>query len=195
MKRSLILLLAFFLSLDCLFALSTYSLGSSTSSADDATLNVVLEAPSDILNFGFSTTYDSSASDLGLTNLVTKEFVQVKDYDGSGDQWKMRGEMEFYIWWQLFSSNSSYKLTFSISGLVGTGIEGEGDVSFPVSATIGSLGTVVAPKSESVHSYTKGGDLENGYFPVKVTTGDIKDSVIASKKFTSTVTLTLETTT
>lgn len=172
-------------------------LNSINSGRTNATLDIVLEAPGDVTTYGFSLTYNSSAADHGLTTMSEKSFDNVRNYTGSVDEYDMRGEMAFYVWWQLFSSNKNYTLKLTLGELTGKKADAPlENVTLPYTMTLTDPATSSSSSNSSgqtvtLYSYTMGGDLTFGIRSVTAITDNIR-MAIASKEYSATITLTLE---
>ena len=121
-----------------MFSLSSegyYWSNSSISTGNTSTMTVVVEGTSSILNCGISSTFDSTASGWGLTDVTKKEFDITAVT--SGQEWSYTGSIsELYVWWQIYSTTSSYNVQLSLSPLTDKTTK---KINIPYSAVIKSL--------------------------------------------------------
>ena len=69
MKKTLTFVILSLVTVSLFSGYYNYLSGSNISTSQTSTMTVVIEATSDILNCGISSTFDPSKSDLGLTDL------------------------------------------------------------------------------------------------------------------------------
>ena len=104
MKKTLTFVILSLVTVSLFSGYYNYLSGSNISTSQTSTMTVVIEATSDILNCGISSTFDPSKSDLGLTDLSTKSFDPV--INTTSQNWSYKGKIdELYVWWQIYSSN------------------------------------------------------------------------------------------
>ena len=134
MKRLVVLIILVLISIS-LFAAGYYWSSSTTSTGKNSSMTVVVEGTSNILNCGISSTFDSTASGWGLTDVTKKEFVA--SADTSSQEWSYTGSIsELYVWWQIYSTTSSYNVQLSLSPLTDKTTK---NINIPYSAVIKSL--------------------------------------------------------
>lgn len=167
-------------------------------SGQTSTMGVKIEKTSDIINCGISSTFDSSKSDLGLTDVSTKSFNPIKDI--SSQEWSYKGKIdELYVWWQIYSK-TKYQINMRVSPLKDNGT---GNIVIPYSITIYNLGsnssyveedsTTFKDVSSTVVSKTimetSGSDsIETGHRKLSLTTNDVK-GIAYSESFEATLTI------
>lgn len=175
-----------------------YYWGNSTISTrgQTSTMRVKIERTSDIINCGISSTFDSSKSDLGLTDVSTKSFVPIIDI--SSQEWSYKGKIdELYLWWQIYSTKN-YQINMRVSPLKD---KGTGNIVIPYSITILKLGsnssyvedsTIFKDDSSTVVSKnitaTLGSGIETGHRKLSLTTNDVK-GIAYSESFEATLTI------
>ena len=91
MKKTIAFIVLFFVAAS-LFSAYYYWSNSTISTSGTSTMGVKIEKTSDIINCGISSTFDSSKSDLGLTDVSTKSFVP--DIDISSQEWSYKGKKQ-----------------------------------------------------------------------------------------------------
>ena len=134
MKRLVVLIILVLISIS-LFAAGYYWSSSTTSTGNNSTMTVVVEGTSNILSCGISSTFDSTASGWGLTDVTKKEFDITAVT--SGQEWSYTGSIsELYVWWQIYSTTSSYNVQLSLSPLTDKTTK---KINIPYSAVIKSL--------------------------------------------------------
>ena len=79
MKKTIAFIVLFFVAASLFSAYYYWSNSSISESGQTSTMGVKIEKTSDIINCGISSTFDSSKSDLGLTDVSTKSFNPIKD--------------------------------------------------------------------------------------------------------------------
>ena len=134
MKRLVVLIILVLISIS-LFAEGYYWSSSTTSTGKNSSMTVVVEGTSNILSCGISSTFDSTASGWGLTDVTKKEFDITAVT--SGQEWSYTGSIsELYVWWQIYSTTSSYNVQLSLSPLTD---KTTNKINIPYSAVIKSL--------------------------------------------------------
>ena len=198
MKKTIAFIVLFFVAAS-LFSDYYYLSNSSISkSGQTSTMGVLIEKTSDIINCGISSTFDSSKSDLGLTDVSTKSFNPIKDI--SSQEWSYKGKIdELYVWWQIYSK-TKYQINMRVSPLKDNGT---GNIVIPYSITIYNLGsnssyveedsTTFKDVSSTVVSKTimetSGSDsIETGHRKLSLTTNDVK-GIAYSESFEATLTI------
>ena len=167
-------------------------------SGQTSTMGVVIEETSDIINCGISSTFDSSKSDLGLTDVSTKSFDPITDT--SSQEWSYKGKIgELYVWWQIYSK-TKFQINMRVSPLKDNGT---GNIVIPYSITIYNLdsnssyveedSTTFKDVSSTVVSktimVTSGSDsIETGHRKLSLTTNDVK-GIAYSESFEATLTI------
>ena len=136
MKKTIAFIVLFFVAASLFSAYYYLSNSSISKSGQTSTMGVLIEKTSDIINCGISSTFDSSKSDLGLTDVSTKSFVP--DIDISSQEWSYKGKIdELYVWWQIYSTNN-YQINMRVSPLKD---KGTGKIVIPYSITVFKLGS------------------------------------------------------
>ena len=198
MKKTIAFIVLFFVAAS-LFSDYYYLSNSSISkSGQTSTMGVLIEKTSDIINCGISSTFDSSKSDLGLTDVSTKSFDSITDT--SSQEWSYKGKIdELYVWWQIYSK-TKYQINMRVSPLKDNGT---GNIVIPYSITIYNLGsnssyveedsTTFKDVSSTVVSKTimetSGSDsIETGHRKLSLTTNDVK-GIAYSESFEATLTI------
>lgn len=181
-----------------LFSAYYYWGNSTISTSGTSTMGVKIEKTSDIINCGISSTFDSSKSDLGLTDVSTKSFVP--NIDISSQEWSYKGKIdELYVWWQIYSA-STYQINMRVSSLKD---KGTGKIVIPYSITVFKLGsnssyveedysttfkdvssTVVSKISDTSGSV----GIVTGHRKLSLTTNDVK-GIAYSESFEATLTI------
>ena len=196
MKKTIAFIVLFFVAAS-LFSDYYYLSNSSISkSGQTSTMGVLIEKTSDIINCGISSTFDSSKSDLGLTDVSTKSFDSITDT--SSQEWSYKGKIdELYVWWQIYSK-TKYQINMRVSLLKDKGTD---NIVIPYSITILKLGsnssyvedsTIFKDDSSTVVSKnitaTLGSGIETGHRKLSLTTNDVK-GIAYSESFEATLTI------
>lgn len=198
MKKTIAFIVLFFVAASLFSAYYYWSNSSISTSGQTSTMGVLIEKTSDIINCGISSTFDSSKSDLGLTDVSTKSFNPIKDI--SSQEWSYKGKIdELYVWWQIYSK-TKYQINMRVSPLKDNGT---GNIVIPYSITIYNLGsnssyveedsTTFKDVSSTVVSktlmVTSGSDsIETGHRKLSLTTNDVK-GIAYSESFEATLTI------
>ena len=136
MKKTIAFIVLSFVAASLFSAYYYWSNSSISTSGQTSTMGVLIEKTSDIINCGISSTFDSSKSDLGLTDVSTKSFYPIKDI--SSQEWSYKGKIgELYVWWQIYSTNN-YQINMRVSPLKD---KGTGKIVIPYSITVFKLGS------------------------------------------------------
>lgn len=198
MKKTIAFIVLFFVAASLFSAYYYWSNSSISTSGQTSTMEVLIEKTSDIINCGISSTFDSSKSDLGLTDVSTKSFDSITDT--SSQEWSYKGKIdELYVWWQIYSK-TKYQINMRVSPLKDNGT---GNIVIPYSITIYNLGsnssyveedsTTFKDVSSTVVSKTimetSGSDsIETGHRKLSLTTNDVK-GIAYSESFEATLTI------
>lgn len=198
MKKTIAFIVLFFVAASLFSAYYYLSNSSISKSGQTSTMGVLIEKTSDIINCGISSTFDSSKSDLGLTDVSTKSFDSITDT--SSQEWSYKGKIdELYVWWQIYSK-TKYQINMRVSPLKDNGT---GNIVIPYSITIYNLGsnssyveedsTTFKDVSSTVVSktlmVTSGSDsIETGHRKLSLTTNDVK-GIAYSESFEATLTI------
>lgn len=196
MKKTIAFIVLFFVAASLFSAYYYWSNSSISTSGQTSTMGVLIEKTSDIINCGISSTFDSSKSDLGLTDVSTKSFDSITDT--SSQEWSYKGKIdELYVWWQIYSK-TKYQINMRVSPLKDNGT---GNIVIPYSITIYNLGsnssyveedsTTFKDVSSTVVSktlmVTSGSDsIETGHRKLSLTTNDVK-GIAYSESFEATL--------
>ena len=199
MKRLVVLIILVLISIS-LFAEGYYWSSSTTSTGKNSSMTVVVEGTSNILSCGISSTFDSTASGWGLTDVTKKEFDITAVT--SGQEWSYTGSIsELYVWWQIYSTSNSYKVDLSLSPLRD---KSTGSVYLQYSAIISSLNpsgqyekeddstfSNISSRTLSKKLYTYTGsstsNIESGHKKLSFQTTDAKGNVADSFEATLTI--------
>lgn len=181
-----------------LFSAYYYSNSSISTNGQTSTMRVKIEKTSDIINCGISSTFDSTKSDLGLTDVSTKSFGPITDT--SSQEWSYKGKIdELYVWWQIYST-TKYQINMRVSPLKD---KGTGNIVIPYSITVFKLGsnssyveedysTTFKDVSSTVVSKitdTSGSvGIVTGHRKLSLTTNDVK-GIAYSESFEATLTI------
>ena len=198
MKKTIAFIVLFFVAASLFSAYYYWSNSSISTSGQTSTMGVLIEKTSDIINCGISSTFDSSKSDLGLTDVSTKSFDSITDT--SSQEWSYKGKIdELYVWWQIYSK-TKYQINMRVSPLKDNGT---GNIVIPYSITIYNLdsnssyveedSTTFKDVSSTVVSKTimetSGSDsIETGHRKLSLTTNDVK-GIAYSESFEATLTI------
>ena len=198
MKKTIAFIVLFFVAASLFSAYYYWSNSSISKSGQTSTMGVKIEKTSDIINCGISSTFDSSKSDLGLTDVSTKSFDSITDT--SSQEWSYKGKInELYVWWQIYSK-TKYQINMRVSLLKD---KGTGNIVIPYSITIYNLdsnssyveedSTTFKDVSSTVVSktimVTSGSDsIETGHRKLSLTTNDVK-GIAYSESFEATLTI------
>ena len=198
MKKTIAFIVLFFVAASLFSAYYYWSNSSISTSGQTSTMGVLIEKTSDIINCGISSTFDSSKSDLGLTDVSTKSFNPIKDI--SSQEWSYKGKIdELYVWWQIYSK-TKYQINMRVSLLKDKGTD---NIVIPYSITIYNLdsnssyveedSTTFKDVSSTVVSktlmVTSGSDsIETGHRKLSLTTNDVK-GIAYSESFEATLTI------
>lgn len=198
MKKTVAFIVLSFVAASLFSAYYYWSNSSISTSGQASTMGVKIEKTSDIINCGISSTFDSSKSDLGLTDVSTKSFNPIKDI--SSQEWSYKGKIdELYVWWQIYSK-TKYQINMRVSLLKD---KGTGNIVIPYSITIYNLdsnssyveedSTTFKDISSTVVSktimVTSGSDsIETGHRKLSLTTNDVK-GIAYSESFEATLTI------
>ena len=198
MKKTIAFIVLSFVVASLFSAYSYWSNSTISTSGQTSTMGVKIEKTSDIINCGISSTFDSSKSDLGLTDVSTKSFYPIKDI--SSQEWSYKGKIgELYVWWQIYSK-TKFQINMRVSPLKDNGT---GNIVIPYSITIYNLGsnssyveedsTTFKDVSSTVVSKTimetSGSDsIETGHRKLSLTTNDVK-GIAYSESFEATLTI------
>ena len=198
MKKTIAFIVLFFVAASLLSAYYYWSNSSISTSGQTSTMGVKIEKTSDIINCGISSTFDSSKSDLGLTDVSTKSFYPIKDI--SSQEWSYKGKIgELYVWWQIYSK-TKFQINMRVSPLKD---KGTGNIVIPYSITIYNLGSNSSYVEEDSTTFkdvsatvvsktimeTSGSDsIETGHRKLSLTTNDVK-GIAYSESFEATLTI------
>ena len=198
MKKTIAFIVLFFVAASLFSAYYYWSNSSISTSGQTSTMGVLIEKTSDIINCGISSTFDSSKSDLGLTDVSTKSFDSITDT--SSQEWSYKGKInELYVWWQIYSTKK-YQINMRVSPLKD---KDTGKIVIPYSITIYNLdsnssyveedSTTFKDVSSTVVSKTimetSGSDsIETGHRKLSLTTNDVK-GIAYSESFEATLTI------
>ena len=198
MKKTIAFIVLFFVAASLFSAYYYWSNSSISTSGQTSTMGVLIEKTSDIINCGISSTFDSSKSDLGLTDVSTKSFDSITDT--SSQEWSYKGKIdELYVWWQIYSK-TKYQINMRVSLLKDKGTD---NIVIPYSITIYNLdsnssyveedSTTFKDVSSTVVSktlmVTSGSDsIETGHRKLSLTTNDVK-GIAYSESFEATLTI------
>ncbi len=198
MKKTIAFIVLFFVAASLFSAYYYWSNSSISTSGQTSTMGVLIAKTSDIINCGISSTFDSSKSDLGLTDVSTKSFDSITDT--SSQEWSYKGKIdELYVWWQIYSK-TKYQINMRVSLLKD---KGTGNIVIPYSITIYNLdsnssyveedSTTFKDVSSTVVSKTimetSGSDsIETGHRKLSLTTNDVK-GIAYSESFEATLTI------
>ena len=198
MKKTIAFIVLFFVAASLFSAYYYLSNSSISKSGQTSTMGVLIEKTSDIITCGISSTFDSSKSDLGLTDVSTKSFDPIIDI--SSQEWSYKGKIgELYVWWQIYSK-TKYQINMRVSLLKD---KGTGNIVIPYSITIYNLdsnssyveedSTTFKDVSSTVVSktlmVTSGSDsIETGHRKLSLTTNDVK-GIAYSESFEATLTI------
>ena len=198
MKKTIAFIVLSFVAASLFSAYYYWSNSTISTSGKTSTMGVKIEKTSDIINCGISSTFDSSKSDLGLTDVSTKSFNPIKDI--SSQEWSYKGKIgELYVWWQIYSK-TKFQINMRVSPLKDNGT---GNIVIPYSITIYNLGsnssyveedsTTFKDVSSTVVSKTimetSGSDsIETGHRKLSLTTNDVK-GIAYSESFEATLTI------
>ena len=198
MKKTIAFIVLFFVAASLFSAYYYLSNSSISKSGQTSTMRVIIVETSDIINCGISSTFDSSKSDLGLTDVSTKSFDSITDT--SSQEWSYKGKIdELYVWWQIYSK-TKYQINMRVSLLKD---KGTGNIVIPYSITIYNLdsnssyveedSTTFKDVSSTVVSktlmVTSGSDsIETGHRKLSLTTNDVK-GIAYSESFEATLTI------
>ena len=198
MKKTIAFIVLFFVAASLFSAYYYWSNSSISTSGQTSTMGVKIEKTSDIINCGISSTFDSSKSDLGLTDVSTKSFDSITDTSSQEGSYKGKID-ELYVWWQIYSK-TKYQINMRVSPLKDNGT---GNIVIPYSITIYNLGsnsnyveedsTTFKDVSSTVVSKTimetSGSDsIETGHRKLSLTTNDVK-GIAYSESFEATLTI------
>lgn len=189
MKRLVVLIILVLISIS-LFAAGYYWSSSTTSTGKNSSMTVVVEGTSNILSCGISSTFDSTASGWGLTDVTKKEFDITAVT--SGQEWSYTGSIsELYVWWQIYSTTSSYNVQLSLSPLksaADTIISYSSSIYYLNSSSVYVLEDDTKFKNISESTVTKTlctytgsstSDIESGHRKLTFVTEDAKEKVFA----------------
>ena len=198
MKKTIAFIVLSFVAASLFSAYYYLSNSSISKSGQTSTMRVIIEETSDIINCGISSTFDSSKSDLGLTDVSIKSFDPIIDI--SSQEWSYKGKIgELYVWWQIYSK-TKYQINMRVSLLKD---KGTGNIVIPYSITIYNLdsnssyveedSTTFKDVSSTVVSktlmVTSGSDsIETGHRKLSLTTNDVK-GIAYSESFEATLTI------
>lgn len=198
MKKTIAFIVLFFVAASLFSAYYYWSNSSISTSGQTSTMGVLIEKTSDIINCGISSTFDSSKSDLGLTDVSTKSFDSITDT--SSQEWSYKGKIdELYVWWQIYSK-TKYQINMRVSPLKDNGT---GNIVIPYSITIYNLDSNSSYVEEDSTSFkdvsstvvsktlmvTSGSDsIETGHRKLSLTTNDVK-GIAYSESFEATLTI------
>lgn len=198
MKKTIAFIVLSFVAASLFSAYSYWSNSTISTSGQTSTMGVKIEKTSDIINCGISSTFDSSKSDLGLTDVSTKSFDPITDT--SSQEWSYKGKIdELYLWWQIYSK-FTYQINMSVSRLKD---KDTGNIVIPYSITIFKLGSNSSYVEEDSTTFkdvsstglsktimkTSGSDsIETGHRKLSLITNDIK-GVAYSESFEATLTI------
>ena len=153
-------------------------------------MTVVVEGTSSILNCGISSTFVPTKSDWGLTDVTKKEFdITAKT---SSTEWSYKGSIsELYVWWQIYSTTTSYNVNISLSPLksaADTIISYSSSIYYLNSSSVYVLEDDTTFKNISGSTVTKTlctytgsstADIESGHRKLTFVTEDAKEKVFA----------------
>ena len=198
MKKTIAFIVLSFVVASLFSAYYYWSNSTISTSGQTSTMRVIIEETSDIINCGISSTFDSSKSDLGLTDVSIKSFDPIIDI--SSQEWSYKGKIgELYVWWQIYSK-TKYQINMRVSLLKD---KGTGNIVIPYSITIYNLdsnssyveedSTTFKDVSSTVVSktlmVTSGSDsIETGHRKLSLTTNDVK-GIAYSESFEATLTI------
>ena len=198
MKKTIAFIVLSFVVASLFSAYYYWSNSTISTSGQTSTMGVKIEKTSDIINCGISSTFDSSKSDLGLTDVSIKSFDPIIDI--SSQEWSYKGKIgELYVWWQIYSK-TKYQINMRVSLLKD---KGTGNIVIPYSITIYNLdsnssyveedSTTFKDVSSTVVSktlmVTSGSDsIETGHRKLSLTTNDVK-GIAYSESFEATLTI------
>ena len=197
MKKTIAFIVLSFVAASLFSAYYYWSNSTISTSGQTSTMGVKIEKTSDIINCGISSTFDSSRSDLGLTDVSTKSFDPITDT--SSQEWSYKGKIdELYLWWQIYST-TKYQINMRVSPLKD---KGTGNIVIPYSITVLKLGsnssyvedsTIFQDDSSTVVSkpimVTSGSDsIETGHRKLSLITNDVK-GIAFSESFEATLTI------
>ena len=198
MKKTIAFIVLSFVAASLFSAYYYLSNSSISKSGQTSTMRVIIEETSDIINCGISSTFDSSKSDLGLTDVSIKSFDPIIDI--SSQEWSYKGKIgELYVWWQIYSK-TKFQINMRVSPLKDNGT---GNIVIPYSITIYNLdsnssyveedSTTFKDVSSTVVSktlmVTSGSDsIETGHRKLSLTTNDVK-GIAYSESFEATLTI------
>ena len=198
MKKTIAFIVLSFVAASLFSAYYNWSNSTISTSGQTSTMGVKIEKTSDIINCGISSTFDSSKSDLGLTDVSIKSFDPIIDI--SSQEWSYKGKIgELYVWWQIYSK-TKYQINMRVSLLKD---KGTGNIVIPYSITIYNLdsnssyveedSTTFKDVSSTVVSktlmVTSGSDsIETGHRKLSLTTNDVK-GIAYSESFEATLTI------
>ena len=196
MKKTIAFIVLSFMAAS-LFSAYYYSNSSISTNGQTSTMRVKIEKTSDIINCGISSTFDSTKSDLGLTDVSIKSFDPIIDI--SSQEWSYKGKIgELYVWWQIYSK-TKYQINMRVSLLKD---KGTGNIVIPYSITIYNLdsnssyveedSTTFKDVSSTVVSKitdTSGSvGIVTGHRKLSLTTNDVK-GIAYSESFEATLTI------
>ena len=198
MKKTIAFIVLSFVAASLFSAYYYWSNSTIPTSGQTSTMRVKIEKTSDIINCGISSTFDSSKSDLGLTDVSTKSFDPITDT--SSQEWSYKGKIdELYLWWQIYSK-FTYQINMSVSRLKD---KDTGNIVIPYSITIFKLGSNSSYVEEDSTTFkdvsstglsktimkTSGSDsIETGHRKLSLITNDVK-GVAYSESFEATLTI------
>lgn len=198
MKKTIAFIVLSFVAASLFSAYYYWSNSTISTSGQTSTMGVKIEKTSDIINCGISSTFDSSKSDLGLTDVSTKSFDPITDT--SSQEWSYKGKIdELYLWWQIYSKYT-YQINMSVSRLKD---KDTGNIVIPYSITIFKLGSNSSYVEEDSTTFkdvsstglsktimkTSGSDsIETGHRKLSLITNDVK-GVAYSESFEATLTI------
>ena len=198
MKKTIAFIVLSFVAASLFSAYSYWSNSTISTSGQTSTMGVKIEKTSDIINCGISSTFDSSKSDLGLTDVSTKSFDPITDT--SSQEWSYKGKIdELYLWRQIYSK-FTYQINMSLSRLKD---KDTGNIVIPYSITIFKLGSNSSYVEEDSTTFkdvsstglsktimkTSGSDsIETGHRKLSLITNDVK-GVAYSESFEATLTI------
>ena len=198
MKKTIAFIVLSFVATSLFSAYYYWNNSTISTSGQTSTMGVIIEKTSDIINCGISSTFDSSKSDLGLTDVSTKSFDPITDT--SSQEWSYKGKIdELYLWWQIYSK-FTYQINMSVSRLKD---KDTGNIVIPYSITIFKLGSNSSYVEEDSTTFkdvsstglsktimkTSGSDsIETGHRKLSLTTNDVK-GIAYSESFEATLTI------
>ena len=198
MKRVFFLLFIITISIS-LSAEGYYWSSSSISSSQNSSMTVVVEGTNNILNCGVSSTFDSSKSDWGLTDVTKKEFEIIADT--KSQEWSYKGSIsELYVWWQIYSTSNSYKVDLSLSPLkdksTGTKYINYSVIIYSLqsnqyeiedSSTFANISSSTVNKELYTYTGSSSSNIESGHKKLSFQTVDAKGKVVDSFEATLTI--------